>query len=149
MPQNQVTLRPATHGDFAAIRRLIRRVRINPAGLDWRRFLIAVSDDGQLLGCGQLKPHGPDVIELASLAVEENHRRQGIARAIIERLISEAPRPLYLTCRSSLGPLYEKWGFRELTIPEMPPYFQRLARVMSVVIGVFRADERLLVMVLQ
>jgi amino-acid N-acetyltransferase len=142
-------LRPATAQDFPAIRSLIRRVHINPMGLDWQRFLVAVDEQGALIGCGQLKPHAPDVIELASIAVEDRHRGLGVARAIIERLIAEAPRPLYLTCRSGLGPLYAKWGFQEVGIPEMPGYFRRLARVMSVVAGVFRDGEHLLVMVLK
>ena len=149
MPPTAISLRPATARDFPAIRALIRQVRINPSGLDWRRFLVAVDLEGRLIGCGQLKPHGSDVLELASIAVEEGHRGKGVARLLIDRLIAEAPRPLYLTCRSSLGAFYEKWGFRELDPGEMPAYFRRLAKVMSVVVGVFRAGERLLVMVLQ
>jgi N-acetylglutamate synthase-like GNAT family acetyltransferase len=89
------------------------------------------------------------VLELASIAVEARYRGQGISRAIIERLLEEAPRPLYLTCRSGLGAFYQKWGFRELSVDEMPAYFRRLARVMSLVVRVVRADDRLLVMVLQ
>jgi len=149
MPLSNISLRPAAARDFAAIRALIRRVQINPSGLDWRRFLIAVDSAGRLVGCGQLKPHGPGVIELASIAVDESYRGQGVARRLIDRLVAEAPRPLYLTCRSGLGPFYERWGFRELNPGEMPAYFRRLARVMSVVMGVFRSGDRLLVMVLK
>ena len=149
MPLSNISLRPAAARDFAAIRALIRLVQINPSGLDWRRFLIAVDSAGRLVGCGQLKPHGPGVIELASIAVDESYRGQGVARRLIDRLVAEAPRPLYLTCRSGLGPFYERWGFRELNPGEMPAYFRRLARVMSVVMGVFRSGDRLLVMVLK
>lgn len=149
MHSPEVILRPATAADFPSIRGLIRRVHINPYGLDWRRFLVAVDTEGRLLACGQLKPHGHDVVELASIAVEAKHRGRGFARLIIERLMAEGPRPLYLTCRSSLGPMYEKWGFQELPRAEMPRYFQRLARVMSAVTGIFPVGERLLVMVLQ
>lgn len=144
-----IVLRSATAADFPSIRSLIRRVRINPYGLDWRRFLVAVDSQGRLLACGQLKPHGRGVVELASVAVEANHRGQGLARMIIERLIADGPRPLYLTCRSSLGPMYSRWGFRELGMDEMPRYFQRLARVMSAITGIFPVGERLLVMVLK
>jgi N-acetylglutamate synthase-like GNAT family acetyltransferase len=149
MHSPEVNLRPAAAADFPSIRALIRRVHINPYGLDWRRFLVAVDAEGRLLACGQLKPHGRGVVELASIAVEASHRGQGLARLIIERLIAEGPRPLYLTCRSSLGPLYAKWGFRELPMSDMPRYFQRLARVMSAITGIFPVGERLLVMVLQ
>src|SRR5512142_861341 len=100
-------LRPATSDDAAAIRRLIRLVKINPLGLDWRRFALAVDDLGNMLGCGQLKPHEDGLLELASIAVVPEQRGNGVARAIIEHLISIAPRPLYLTCRSHLGPFYE------------------------------------------
>lgn len=149
MQHPEVTLRAATAADFASIKSLIRRVHINPTGLDWRRFVVAVDSYGRLLACGQLKLHGRDVVELASIAVESSHRGQGLARLIIDRLIADGPRPLYLTCRSSLGPMYTKWGFRELEMSEMPRYFQRLARVMSAITGIFAVGERLLVMVLQ
>ncbi|HEY9152143.1 MAG TPA: GNAT family N-acetyltransferase [Anaerolineales bacterium] len=138
------TLRPATEKDFPAIKELIHRVGINPMDLDWRRFVIAVDGSGKLLGCGQLKPHGPDLIELASIAVELDVRDQGIARAIIEHLVAQAPRPLYLTCRSRLGSFYEKWGFHSIEPDEMPPYFRRLSRLARMM-GMF-FNEKMLVM---
>ena len=138
------TLRPATESDSAVIKDLIHRVDINPMDLNWRRFVIAVDGSGRMLGCGQLKPHGPDVIELASIAVEAEYRGQGIARAIIEHLVDAGPRPLYLTCRGRLGPFYEKWGFRSIEPGEMPPYFRRLARLAKVIGAFF--NERMLVM---
>lgn len=138
------TLRPATENDSALIKDLIHRVGINPMDLDWHRFVIAVDGSGKMLGCGQLKPHGRNVIELASIAVEPPYQHQGIARAIIEHLIARGPRPLYLTCRSRLGSFYEKWGFRPLGPDDMPPYFRRLSRLARVM-GIF-INERMLVM---
>jgi N-acetylglutamate synthase-like GNAT family acetyltransferase len=76
------TLRSATAGDFPGIRRLIGRVQINPTGLDWRRFVLAVDASGSMLGCGQLKPHGDAILELASIAVEPPYRHRGVARAM-------------------------------------------------------------------
>ncbi len=143
------TLRAATAKDSIAIRHLIRRVHINPTGLDWHRFVLAVDSTGRLLGCGQLKPHQDGALELASIAVEPAYRSKGIARAIIEHLLERASRPLYLTCRSSLGGFYEKWGFRILAEPEMPAYFRRLHRLSRVLMGLARYEEGLLVMVLQ
>ena len=143
------TLRRAEARDFPAIPGLIRQARINPTGLDWRRFVVAVNGADAVLGCGQLKPHRGGIIELASIAVRPEHRQRGIARAIMENLIGAAPRPLYLTCRSSLRTFYEQWQFQVLEVSEMPPYFRRLARAMSLVGGLFMPDERLLVMVLK
>ncbi|HEY5982088.1 MAG TPA: GNAT family N-acetyltransferase [Anaerolineales bacterium] len=142
-------LRQATEQDFPAIKRLIRRVRINPWSLDWRRFVVAVDGDDQLVGCGQLKPHGRSVIELASIAVEETHRGQGIARLIIETLLARAPRPVYLTARSGLRSLYSKWGFEEVKPEDMPAYYLRLSRAMSLLQPFFGDGEYLLVMVLK
>jgi N-acetylglutamate synthase-like GNAT family acetyltransferase len=144
-----LALRPATSHDFPAISRLIKQVRINPTGLDWRRFVVAVDGDGALFGCGQLKPHTGRIVELASIAVVPEQRQRGIARLLIEHLLVLAPRPVYLTCRSSLGPFYMKWGFRSVELAEMPAYYRRLAKVMSIVGNLFLADERLLVMALK
>ncbi len=145
----EFTLRPATKEDAPAIRRLIHRVNINPMALDWQRFVLAVDASGRMLGCGQLKPHGRGVLELASIAVEPEYQKQGIARAIIEHLLAKAARPLYLTCRSSLGPFYEKWGFRVIPMQEMPVYFRRLARLAAVFAPIAGESESLLVMELQ
>ncbi len=140
------SLRPATEQDFPSIRRLIHQVGINPMSLDWHRFTVAVDPSGRLLGCGQLKPHGKAIVELASLAVVPDRRNQGIAGAIIETLIARAPRPLYLICRSELGPFYEKWGFRSLPREAMPPYYRRLARLAGTFMPLTGAANRLLVM---
>jgi amino-acid N-acetyltransferase len=118
-----VLLRSASEMDFPAIKALIHEVRINPNGLDWRRFTVAETPDGQFIGCGQLKPHSDGTLELASLAVIPSQRGKGVARVIIQKLTAAAPRPLYLTCRSQLGPFYEKFGFRGTGGDELPPYF--------------------------
>lgn len=139
-------LRPATEQDFPAIRQLIRQVRINPTALDWRRFVAAVDGSAEMRGCGQLKPHGKEIVELASIAVAPSARNQGIARAIIEHLIAKAPRPLYLTCRSGLRPFYEKWGFRVIELDEMPPYYRRLSRFAKMMLAMIERGELMLVM---
>ncbi len=143
------TLRAARADDFPAIRQLIHESNINPMGLDWRRFLIAVDGNDRLIGCGQLKPHGRDVVELASIAVAPAYRKQGIARAIIEQLLVGAPRPLYLIFRSPLGPFYERWGFRSLELHEMPAYFRRLARLARAFAPMMGEDHGMLVMELK
>jgi len=124
-------------------------VGINPMGLDWKRFVVAVNDRDEMIGCGQLKPHGPDVIELASLAVYPEYQGKGVARAIIEYLLKGSPRPLYLMCESSLGSLYEKFGFRPVAYEEMPRYFQRISKLAGLVTTLAQREERLLIMKLQ
>jgi N-acetylglutamate synthase-like GNAT family acetyltransferase len=142
----EFTLRPATEADFPEIKALIHQVRINPTGLDWRRFTVAVDGPGQMIACAQLKPVPGDLTELASLAVRPAYRRQGVARALIEHLLAVAPRPVYLTCRSALGMMYEKFGFRALEPAETPLYYRRLQRLAGIFMGMTRQNESLFVM---
>ena len=139
-------LRPATSADFPAIRGLIRLVQINPIDLDWQRFVIAVTPEGEMIGCGQVKPHGDGSRELASIAVTPPWRKQGVARAIIEHLTANEPGTLYLTCRANLGPFYTRFGFKAIEQQEMPPYFRRISRLMKALGILHVVGERLLVM---
>ena len=142
-------IRPAREPESAQIQDLIHSVGINPMGLDWKRFVVAVNQRDEMLGCGQLKPHGQDTLELASIAVYPEHRGKGVARLIIEHLLKDSPRPLYLMCESSLGPLYEKFGFHAIAHEAMPRYFQRISKLAGLVTTLARRQERLLIMRLQ
>lgn len=145
----EYSLRPAFEAEAAAIQDLIHLVGINPTGLDWRRFLVAVTPEGRIIACGQLKPHGRDLLELASIAVLPEHRGEGIARAVIERLLTGSPRPLYLTCVSRLESFYARFGFHTLEYDQMPRYFQRLSKLAGLVFTLSRRGETLLVMKLK
>lgn len=143
------TLRPARETEAGAIHDLIHLVGINPVGLDWKRFIVAVDAQDQIIATGQIKPHGRDIHELASIAVAPDYRGQGLAREIIKYLLQESPRPLYLTCVSSLEPLYQKFGFYSIPYEEMPRYFQRISKLAGLVFLLASRDEKLLVMKLQ
>jgi N-acetylglutamate synthase-like GNAT family acetyltransferase len=97
-------LRAATAADEPEIKALIRAVQINPMGLDWHRFVVASSAEDGIRGCGQVKNHGEDVRELASIAVWPQYRGRGIAGEIIKHLVNQNPGTLFLMCRSPLGP---------------------------------------------
>lgn len=143
------TLRPARETEDNAIKNLIHLVGINPVGLDWKRFIVAADAQDQIIATGQIKPHGRDIHELASIAVLPEYRGQGLARVIIEHLLKDSPRPLYLTCVSSLEPLYQKFGFYAIDYDEMPRYFQRISKLAGLVFLLASRDEKLLVMKLK
>jgi N-acetylglutamate synthase-like GNAT family acetyltransferase len=126
-----VTMRRATANDAAAIRALIRQVRINPTGLDWRHFLVTVDEHGRVVATGQVKRLRDGTRELASIATATDYRGQGLASAIINQLINETPRPLYLVCAERLGSFYTRFGFRQLSRGEMPPVLGREAALMD------------------
>jgi N-acetylglutamate synthase-like GNAT family acetyltransferase len=139
-------LRPATAADAARIRQIIALVHINPTALDWHRFILAVDQANNVIGCGQVKPHQGDLLELASLAVLPAWRGKGVARTIIEYLMQQHPGRLFLTCRASLEPLYQKYGFYTLEVAQMPVYYRRLSRLANFFNRLLRFPERLLVM---
>ena len=142
-----VCLRKSTAQDQRPIRELIWRVGINPLGLDWRRFIVAVDEQDRLLGCGQIKPHGDGSRELASRAVRPERQREGIGSQISQRLLAENPLPLYLTCRASMEPYYQKFGFEAVGWGEMPPYLRRILRLFQFLRRFSPALEELRVMV--
>ena len=74
-------LRLALKEDLPSIKELIHLGEINPTGLDWKRFVVATNPDGEVIGCGQLKPHGKEILELASIVVDPEYRNLGVARA--------------------------------------------------------------------
>jgi N-acetylglutamate synthase-like GNAT family acetyltransferase len=131
-------IRPALPSEAAHIRRLIWQVGINPFGLDWRRFLVAVDEQGTLIACGQVKPHRDGACELASIAVRAEERGYGIASAVIRRLLAENPPPLYLICRPDLQPFYARFGFAPLTQLETPPSFHWMRQFFALAVMVKR-----------
>jgi len=139
-------LRPAEGRDPSTIRNIIIKSRINPTGLDWKRFIVAVTDEDEIIGCGQIKPHRDGSLELASIAVTSEWHGKGVARAIIERLLEAHKGALYLMCQSSLGPLYEKFGFVVIQEEQMPKYFRRVSKLAGMAELMRKQGETLLVM---
>jgi N-acetylglutamate synthase-like GNAT family acetyltransferase len=108
-----------------------------------------VDETDRLIGCGQIKTHGDKTRELASIAVRPERQGEGIGTAIITQLLTENEPPLYLTCRASMQPYYEKFGFRVLRPEEMPPYFRRINRLFSFFKKIARRSEDLRVMAIE
>jgi len=141
-----IQLRNARAEDTKVIRDLIHEAQINPFGLDWRHFVVAVDAETGIIGTGQIKTHYDGTKELASIAVRPAFQNKGIARQIIERLLEVNPLPLYLTCRSSLGPFYQKFGFLSLDKRHLTGYFARIQLLGTFFIKLRRKGDGLLVM---
>jgi len=107
---------------------------------------LAVDTLGEVIGCAQIKPHRDGSHELASLVVSPDFRNRGIGRLILEHLIQNHAGDLYLMCRASLGAFYQKFGFKAVVEAEMPTYFQRISRLVSLVEFLGKEGESLLIM---
>ncbi len=139
-------LRPAATEDLPEIKSLVRAAHINPTGLKWPRFVVVENDQGEVIACGQIKPHRDGSHEFASLVVDSDYRGQGIARSLVAHLTDIHEGKLYLMCRSSLGEFYEKLGFEVIAKPQMPPYFRKISQLASLVEILRKENETLLVM---
>ena len=142
-------IRSAVESESTQIKALINLVGINPSGLDWKRFIVAVNESGEVISCGQLKPHSGDILELASIATLPSYRGHGLASAIITELLKTPTRSLYLMCIAHNGPLYEKFNFHSITDNEMPKYFRRMKNLFNVADVFRKTGEELLVMKLE
>jgi N-acetylglutamate synthase-like GNAT family acetyltransferase len=147
----EICIRPAACEDDRAIRALVRSQHLNPLGLDWRNFLVAADSAGEIVSIGAVKKHGDGSWELASIATVPERRRRGLAGAVIRAILArrsqaEKQEPLYLMCRNSRKQFYEQFGFREIAVEEMPPYFRRLFRLFSIATRLVGIENRLTVM---
>ena len=143
----EVRYRSATAQDGRAIRALILRVGINPRGLDWRRFVVAVDGRDRVVGCGQIKPHPDGSRELASIAVRPKMRKRGVASELIRRLMKENGPPLWLMCRAGLAGFYDRFGFAAVEDPaSLPRYFRRVHRLAALAARLLLKENRLAVM---
>lgn len=143
-----IAIRPARAEDQARINDLVRSARLNPLRLDWDNFVVAEGPGGEVVACGQIRAHRDGTQELASIVVDEGWRGRGLARAVIERLMELAGRPLWLMCRSGLAPLYYRFGFEEVgPQDDQPAYFRRVRGLASVYHLLAGTGEHLSIMV--
>lgn len=112
-------IRPATEQDDAIIKQMVSREHLDPTSVKWQHFLVA-ERDGKIVGIGQVKEY-PGCLELGSLVVLPEYRRQGIAGELIRALEAKAGRPLYLTCRDRMQDYYAGFGYRQIPIWKAPP----------------------------
>jgi GNAT superfamily N-acetyltransferase len=79
----------------------------------------AVEVDGTVVGIQRLRPYAPGLIWYEGLRVATSHRRQGIARAMLESAIAEAREQRFAEMRLATGnphavKLFEAAGFQRL-----------------------------------
>lgn len=114
-----LAIRAATADDQNAIVGLVHSERLNPHGLEWPNFVVAV--DGQaLVGAAQIRKHKDGSRELGSLVVDGPYRRQGLASRLIDRLLAgESGRVLVITGKIRAA-YFARWGFQPIASGRAP-----------------------------
>jgi N-acetylglutamate synthase-like GNAT family acetyltransferase len=130
-----ISVRRATAGDQAAITGLVRRARLNPAGLAWPGFVVA-EQDGRLVGAAQLRRHPDDALELASLVVEPPARTAGVATSMVDALLEPETTAVYTIIDRRFTHHFARWGFAPAAPAELPPSVRRTLRIGRLVTGV-------------
>lgn len=127
-------IREARNDDLTAIEKLVESVDGDLDQLDQGQFVVAQSGNGTVLGCGRLRPY-PEFCELASLAVDQERRTNGVGRAIVARLLEMYPSDIYLICEDHVVNFFTHFGFRPVPVAEMPAGLQPKWRHFSSMAG--------------
>jgi N-acetylglutamate synthase-like GNAT family acetyltransferase len=146
MSKNLLYIRSACAEDQSDIKSIVRQARINPFGLDWRRFVVVENHHGKVVGVGQIKPHHDGTLELASLALLPDCRGQGVGRVIVQALLARERRTIYLMCAQKMQVYYVFFGFRRISQPAMPHYFRVVSSLFNMLMLLFGSRERVIVM---
>jgi N-acetylglutamate synthase-like GNAT family acetyltransferase len=114
---------------------MVRRARLNPVGLNWERFVIA-ERDSRTVGVAQLRRHSDGATELASLVVEPDERRHGIAMQMVDALLADVAAPVYTMIDRRFVEHFARWGFAPVDPSQLPPSVSRGFRIGRVVTAV-------------
>jgi N-acetylglutamate synthase-like GNAT family acetyltransferase len=128
----QVVVRRARPDDQPVITAMVRRARLNPAGLRWEQFVVG-ERDGRPVGVAQLRRHSDGAKELASLVVESGARGQGIATNMVDTLLAGETAAVYALIDRRFADHFARWGFRQVGRGELPPSVSRIYLIGRVV----------------
>ena len=99
MTTDQLTIRPALPADVRAIRALVQpyadqRILLAKEWVGYyeavQEFLVAVAEDGTVVGCGALHVMWDDLAEIRTLAVDATYRGQGVGHLLLDALVDRA-----------------------------------------------------------
>lgn len=113
-----MTFRTPNEQEFLLIRNYIQQFELDDRNLKQEEFTAAFRND-ELVGFGRLRQHS-DCIELCSLGVVTNHRRQGIGKAIVKELIQRSKSSIHLVC--IIPDFFAPFGFQ--VVENYPPAIQ-------------------------
>lgn len=138
-----LTIRPARQEEQEKIVSLIHQAKISPRNLHWEHFLVA-EENGQIAGIRQVKVHAQGTREVGSGYVLPEFRHRGISARLMNEILSRETDTLYLMCHDKWMPYYERFGFRQVPVDQLPADFRkeyRIGRMITGLISAFMKDK--------
>ena len=138
-----LAVRRAGPDDQPLITAMVRRARLNPAGLHWEHFVVGELD-ARAVGIAQLRSHSDGTKELASLVVEPGHRGHGIATQMVEALLADVTADVYTLIDSRFASHFSRWGFTPVAPRDLPQLVRRtylVGRAVTTVGSLLRRDR--------
>jgi amino-acid N-acetyltransferase len=126
-----LNIRPARVGDVPAIQELIRtfadkklmiRRSLGELYESIREFLVAIDENGRIIGCAALHVFWDDLAELKCLAVSEAAHGRGVGRKLVEACWSAAADLEIKTVftLTYVAEFFEKCGYHRIDKSELP-----------------------------
>lgn len=140
----QFRIRAARVEDQQAIRQAVKQAGLDRTSLDWRRFKLAESASGEMLGICQVRRYW-DTRELGSLWVRGDCRGRGLGRALVDACLAEETPPVFLECLAARQSYYERLGFRRVPLRQAPRGLRLKAGVGGAAVRLF-LRQRVIVM---
>lgn len=124
-----ITYSRATLDDTKTLMEILRSVRGDTKDISGEQFVIA-KDAEKIIGCTRIKQLS-DCLELASVAVLPEHRKQGVGLELVKHILgTDSRRPVYLLCFAETCNFYKKAGFDIIDLNLLPNSLkQEYARV--------------------
>ncbi len=90
------------------------------AQMNMADFILA-KDEGRIIGTVRIKKFPDQTLELASLAVSPDYRRQGIGKVLVKKILEKVKiRPVYLICSVEKEAFYKLNNFKKIDVADMP-----------------------------
>jgi N-acetylglutamate synthase-like GNAT family acetyltransferase len=113
-----LVLKSPTTKEFEQIKNYIQEFELDNRNLKQNQFTVAIYNE-MVVGFGRLLQH-TDCMELCSLGVVLLHRKKGIAKKIIAKLINQTSQPIYLV--SIIPNFFHLFNFKQTE--NYPPAIQ-------------------------